>query len=125
MGLRIDKFVWCVRLTKTRSLAAELIVKNKIKLNNLTTKAAKEVSIGDVIYFYRNSAKFTYSILKLTDKRLSASLVTDFIQETTNEEEKGKNRIFEASQKSYRLTRGKPSKKNRRDIGGFLDQWAE
>lgn len=125
MGLRIDKFVWCVRLTKTRSLAAELIVKNKIKLNNLTTKAAKEVSIGDVIYFYRNSAIFTYSILKLPNVRLSASLVNDYIQETTNEEEKEKNRIFVASQKAYRLTGGKPSKKNRRDIEGFLDQWAE
>ncbi|MBM3430344.1 MAG: RNA-binding S4 domain-containing protein [Bacteroidetes bacterium] len=125
MKLRIDKFIWCVRLTKTRALAAELIAKNKIKLNDLPTKASKDVSVGDTVFVYRNSAVFTYSVLKLTDKRLSASLVSDFIQDTTSIEEKEKNNFYLASQKVYRLSDGKPTKKDRREIEDFLDQWAE
>lgn len=125
MKLRIDKFIWCVRLTKTRALAAELISKNKIRLNDLPTKASKEVSVGDTVFVYRNSAVFTYSILKLTDKRLSASLVNDFIQDTTTIEEKEKNSLYLASQKVYRLSDGKPTKKDRREIEDFLDQWTE
>ncbi len=125
MKLRIDKFIWCVRLTKTRALAAELISKNKIRLNDLPTKASKDVSVGDTVFVYRNSAVFTYSILKLTDKRLSASLVNDFIQDTTTIEEKEKNSLYLASQKVYRLSDGKPTKKDRREIEDFLDQWTE
>ena len=125
MKLRIDKFIWCVRLTKTRALAAELISKNKIRLNDLPTKASKDVSVGDTVFVYRNSAVFTYSILKLTDKRLSASLVNDFIQDTTTIEEKEKNSFYLASQKVYRLSDGKPTKKDRREIEDFLDQWTE
>jgi ribosome-associated heat shock protein Hsp15 len=125
MKLRIDKFIWCVRLTKTRALAAELIAKNKIRLNDLPTKASKDISVGDTVFVYRNSAVFTYSVLKLTDKRLSASLVSDFIQDTTSIEEKEKNNLYLASQKVYRLSDGKPTKKDRREIEDFLDQWTE
>ncbi len=125
MKLRIDKFIWCVRLTKTRGLAAELISKNKIRLNDLPTKASKEVSVGDTIFVNRNSAVFTYSVLKLTDKRLSASLVSDFVRDCTSPEEKEKNKLYIASQKIYRLSDGKPTKKDRREIEGFLDQWTE
>jgi len=47
MPLRIDKFIWCVRLTKTRSQATELISKKKVLCNNVHTKASKEIKVGN------------------------------------------------------------------------------
>lgn len=123
MKLRIDKFIWCVRLTKTRSLAAELISKNKIKLNNQAIKPSKEVSVNDVISIYKNNAIFSYSVKKLIDKRLSAGLINEYILDTTPVEEIEKHKLYLDSQKQYRFSDGKPTKKDRRELDDFLDQW--
>jgi ribosome-associated heat shock protein Hsp15 len=50
MAIRVDKFVWSVRLTKTRSIATELIAKGKIRINGLDVKPSKDVKVSDVIH---------------------------------------------------------------------------
>src|SRR5690606_36945622 len=84
MGLRIDKFVWFVRLAKTRSQAANLISKGKVRLNSESVKSSKEVKIGDRINIHKNTAIFSYKIIQLLDRRVGAKLVLDYVVDMTD-----------------------------------------
>ena len=122
--MRIDKFVWCVRLAKTRSLASKLVSANKIKLNGTECKPAKEVCPNDLITVQKNNAVFSFQILQLTDKRLGARLVANHLLDITPEEEVEKFKTYQMSQRAYRgKDQGKPNKKDRRDIDHFLEGW--
>jgi len=122
--VRIDKFIWCVRLAKTRSLASQLVSANKIKLNGTECKPAKEVCPNDLITVQKNNAVFSYQILQLTNKRLGAKLVSEHIIDITPEEEIEKYKTYQLAQRAYRgKNQGKPNKKDRRDIDHFLEGW--
>lgn len=125
MKIRLDKYVWCVRLTKTRSLATELIAKGKILLNDQQIKASREVRVGDCIIIHKHNAKFEYKVLGLIDRRVGTALVKDFIIDQTKEEEIQKLKVYQEAQRNYRLTDGKPTKKDRRELDRFLDDWSE
>jgi ribosome-associated heat shock protein Hsp15 len=122
MSYRIDKFVWAVRLSKTRSQAADLISRNKIKINDVAIKPSREVKIGDVISVQHNTAVFSYKVLSLLDKRVGAKLVPEYIIDITTPEEVEKFKEYQLAQRVYReYGTGKPSKKDRRDLDDFLD----
>jgi ribosome-associated heat shock protein Hsp15 len=122
--VRIDKYVWCVRLSKTRSLATKLIANNKIKLNNAECKPAKELAVGDLLTIQKNNASFSFRVKALTEKRLGAKLVADYIDDETSEEEIEKYKTYQAAQRNYRgRDQGKPSKKDRRELDDFLEGW--
>lgn len=122
--MRIDKYIWCVRLAKTRSLASKLVVGNKIKLNGAECKPSKEVAPGDLISIQKNNAVFNFKILHLANKRLGAKLVLDYIIDITPEEEIEKYKSYQLAQRAYReKDQGKPNKKDRRDIDHFLEEW--
>lgn len=122
MGVRIDKFVWSVRLAKTRSLATELVKKGKVKLNQENIKPSKEVKVGDEINIVKHTALFSYKIKELLNNRVGAKLVENYIIETTSKEEKEKYDTYLLAQKNYRhYGTGKPTKKDRRAIEDFLD----
>ena len=124
MSLRIDKFVWSVRLSKTRSIATDLISKGKIRLNGESIKPSKEVKVGDIINFQRNTATFSYKVIQLLSNRVGAKLVADYLIDITAPIEVEKYKAYQASQSVYReLGSGKPSKKDRRDISDFLGDW--
>ncbi len=121
---RIDKFVWCVRLAKTRSIASSLISKGKIRLNGLTTKPAKEVKLGDEINIVKHTSIFTFRVIQLLDRRIGAKMVNEYIIDVTSEEEKEKFKIYQANQRVYRSHgTGKPTKKDRRDLDEYLKNW--
>lgn len=122
--MRIDKYIWHVRLSKTRSLAAKLVDGNKIKINSKECKPSKEVYVGDLISVQKNNAVFSYKILQLTTKRLGAKLVIDHLLDLTPQEELEKYKTYQMAQRAYRgKDQGKPNKKDRRDIDHFLEGW--
>lgn len=122
MSLRIDKFIWCVRLIKTRSQATELVKKGKVKLNNDQIKPSKEVKINDTIQVSKGNALFEYKVLDLLSNRVGAKLVENFLQDISKPEELEKYKTFQIAQKAYRSNgTGKPTKKERRAIDDFLD----
>lgn len=125
MKIRFDKYVWCVRLAKTRSQASELISKGKIKLNGQDVKSSKEIKVNDVIGVQKHSATFNYKVLVLLDKRLGAALISRYIEDQTTEEEILKFKQYQLAQKAYRETDGKPTKKDRRELDKFMDDWDE
>jgi len=125
MKIRFDKFVWCVRLAKTRSQASELISKGKIRLNGQDVKSSKEIKVNDVIGVQKHSATFNYKVLVLLDKRLGAALIPTYIEDQTTEEEILKFKQYQLAQKAYRETDGKPTKKDRRELDKFMEDWEE
>lgn len=122
LPMRIDKYVWFVRIAKTRVLATELVSKGKVKLNALQVKPSSEVRSGDLLTVQRHNALFEYRIVDLPKSRLGAKLVADFIEDLTTEEELEKYRLYELQQSSYRKDgTGKPSTKDRRDLNKFFE----
>ena len=122
--MRVDKFLWCVRLAKTRSLATDLVQKGSFRLNGELIKPSKEIKQGDVIAIQKNAAVFSYKVLQLLSNRVGPKLVNEYLIDITPIEEVEKYKIYQESQKVYRdYGTGKPSKKDRRDLDGFLENW--
>lgn len=125
MKIRLDKYLWAVRLSKTRSQATELISKGKALLNDAVIKPAREVKVGETITLLKHNARFQYKVLQLLDKRVGAPLVKDYIQDITSLEEIEKLKAYQDAQRNYRQTDGKPTKKDRRELDRFMDDWQE
>lgn len=125
MKIRLDKYLWAVRLSKTRSQATELISKGKALLNEAVIKPAREVTVGETITLLKHNARFQYKVLQLLDKRVGAPLVKDYIQDITSPEEIEKLKAYQDAQRNYRQTDGKPTKKDRRELDRFMDDWQE
>lgn len=124
MSLRWDKYIWAVRLAKTRSQAAEFLSKGKIKINEKETKPSKEPRVGDVISVHKNGAIFIYKAIQLLDKRVGPKLVAEYLVDQTTPEERKKYEDYNLAQSAYRsYGTGKPSKKDRREIDDFLQDW--
>lgn len=120
--VRVDKFIWAVRLFKTRSLAAEECGKGRVKINGAAVKPARMVRVGDVVDVTRPPVTYSYRVLQLADKRMGAKLVPDFIKDMTTAEQK---EVLEMHKLSYSLGRkkgtGRPTKRERRDIDKLMD----
>ena len=124
--MRIDKFLWCVRLFKTRSLATEQVKLGKVLSKNEELKPSKELKIGEEIQIKRGPVVFSYKVLAFPKARQGPKLVSAYLQETTNEEEKRKWLLL---QEQLKLTRergtGRPTKKDRREMDSFMDWFDE
>ena len=118
--MRLDKYVWCVRLTKTRNEATTLIKNGKILLNQNSVKPSKEVTVFDSIQVKKHNAVFSYKILELVDKRMGPKLVQSYLEDTTQDLERAKYKEYQLAQKEYnQFGVGKPTKKQRRTITLF------
>lgn len=126
MSYRMDKYAWSVRLAKTRSQASEAVSKGKIRLNNEHVKPARAVKLGDTIQVIRHTATFSYKIIQLLERRVGAKLVPDYLIDITTDEEREKLKTYQSAQSIYREHgTGKPSKKDRRELDSFLDDWLD
>lgn len=120
--VRIDKYLWAVRLFKTRSMATGAVKSGKILLNNTIVKASKEVKINDLISIKKQNAIFSYRVLSLLDRRVNSATAAQHIEDITPAVEKEKYASYLAAKKEYRdFDFGKPSKLDRRQLGKFLD----
>jgi ribosome-associated heat shock protein Hsp15 len=126
--MRIDKFLWCVRLFKTRSLATEQVRLGKVLIRGEQLKPSKELRLGEKIEIKRGPIVFEYQVLDFPKARLGAKMVELFVKEITSEEEKNKWLLL---QEQLKLTRergtGRPTKKDRREMDAFMDifDWDE
>ena len=120
--MRIDKFLWCVRLFKTRSLATEQVKLGKVLMNGELLKPSKEIKIGERLEIKRGPVLFSFQVLDFPKARLGAKMVEYFVKEVTSDEEKKKWLLL---QEQLKLTRergtGRPTKKDRREMDAFLD----
>lgn len=119
---RIDKWLWAVRLFKTRSLASEACRKNYIKISGTDVKPSREIRIGDIVMIRKGPVTYQYKVLGLTEKRMGAKLVPDFYEDITPAEDL---EILEMQKYMKWAERekgaGRPTKKDRRDLEDFRE----
>lgn len=121
-GIRIDKWLWAVRLYKTRSLASEECKKGKVTINGMNVKASREIKEGETIQLRRPPITRSYKIIALAENRMAAKLVPEFMVETTPASELEilevqKNQSIDNRERGT----GRPTKKDRRDMDDFFD----
>lgn len=120
--LRIDKYLWCIRVFKTRSLATAACDEGKVKLNGASVKPAKPVSIGDKYDIRTPARKWTIEVTGLIYNRVAYEESLKYYTDITSEEDKEYNQYAGASfYTGKRLSKtGRPSKKQRRDLNDIL-----
>ena len=115
--VRIDKYLWAIRVFKTRTEATDACKGGKIRVNGADTKPSKMVKAGDVRVARKGAVTYTYKVLSLVDKRQGAKLVSEFAENLTPQEELDKLR---APVETFFLKRdrgaGRPTKKDRRQM---------
>jgi heat shock protein 15 len=120
--MRIDKFLWSVRIYKTRSIATDEIKKNRVSIGGQFAKASKEVKQGDTIFIKKNQIELKIKILQIPKSRIGAKLVPEYIQDQTDKEQYEILRMKRLEQNYYRAKgEGRPTKKDRRDLGEFIE----
>ncbi|HOH71179.1 MAG TPA: RNA-binding S4 domain-containing protein [Paludibacteraceae bacterium] len=123
MDVRIDKWLWAVRLFKTRSLAAEACKKGKVLIQGQAVKPSRMVSVGDVVQIKRAPILFSFKVLALTQNRMNAKLVPDFMQNITTPDQLQLLEMIKLDKTAYRERgTGRPTKKERRDLDSFVDE---
>lgn len=121
-GVRIDKWLWAVRIFKTRSLATEACKKGQVSIGEMPVKASRDVHVGEVVKVRKPPISRSFKILELTDKRMGAKLVHDFLEDVTPAEELELLEMQKHMRWSVRdKGTGRPTKKDRRDLDEFFD----
>ncbi len=119
--MRIDKFLWAVRFYKTRNIAADAIKKNHVRLNGITAKPSKDVFGGDELIIRKNQIDYKILVLDIPKSRVGAKLVPQFIDDVTPKEAFANQELLKDAKNYYRKKgTGRPTKKDRRDIEGFV-----
>ena len=122
--IRLDKFLWSVRIYKTRSIASEACRRGRITISNIQVKPSRSVLKDEIINVRKLPAIYTYRIIQPVENRVSAKLVSNYIQDLTPDEEKIKLDIRRAGFSSYREKgTGRPTKKERRNLDSFIDDF--
>ncbi|MBE6241879.1 MAG: RNA-binding S4 domain-containing protein [Bacteroidales bacterium] len=115
--VRIDKYLWSIRVYKTRTDATDACKGGKVRVNGADTKPSKAVRVGDVIVARKGAVTYTYKVIQLIDKRQGAKLVPNYAENLTPPEELAKLR---APVETFFLKRdrgaGRPTKKDRRQM---------
>jgi ribosome-associated heat shock protein Hsp15 len=125
--LRIDKYLWSIRLFKTRSQAADAIDSGRVKLNGANIKPARSVSVGDQYVVKTEQGRKTIVVTALLAKRVGYEEAIKHYTDITPEEDKITNAGMEHSFfTGKRLSKtGHPTKKQRRDLDDFLNEAVE
>lgn len=120
--MRLDKFLWSVRLYKTRNISAEEIKKNRVSIGGQIVKASREVKIGEIIEIRKNQINYKIKIIQIPKSRVGAKLVALYVVDMTEKEQYELLKIRKLSQDYYRQKGlGRPTKKDRRDMDNFID----
>ena len=120
--VRIDKWLWAVRVFKTRTIAAEACKKGRVLIENNSVKPARMIRIGDIVQVKKPPVTYSFKVIDISQKRMGAKLVPNFMENVTPPEE---YEILEMNKISGFVDRqrgtGRPTKKDRRDMVQFTE----
>lgn len=120
--VRVDKWLWAVRVFKTRSQATEACRKGRVSIGELPVKASREVQAGEVVKVRINPITRSYRVLEVAEKRMSAKLASGFVKDITPKEELDVIEMQKHMNWSLRERgTGRPTKKDRRNLDDFFD----
>ena len=121
--IRIDKWLWTMRLFKTRSLAADYCKKGRVMIHGISAKPSRMIKVGDIIQIRRAPVTFSFKVIALSQNRLNAKLIADYMENVTSPDQLA---LLEVAFVNGFVDRnrglGRPTKKERRDLDSFTDQ---
>ncbi|MEG0039046.1 MULTISPECIES: RNA-binding S4 domain-containing protein [Bacteroides] len=119
---RIDKWMWAVRIFKTRTIAAEACKKGRVSINGSFVKAARMIKPGDVIQVKKSPITYSFKVLQAIEKRVGAKLVSEVMENVTTPDQ---YEILELTKIAGFIDRargsGRPTKKDRRSLEEFIE----
>lgn len=120
--VRIDKFLWAMRLYKTRGLATDACRMGRILVNGTTVKPSREIRVNDMLAVRKPPVTYVYRVISTIENRQPAKLVSGFIEDLTPDSEKAKIEIRDSLPVGHRRKgTGRPTKKERR----VIDKWQD
>jgi ribosome-associated heat shock protein Hsp15 len=124
--VRIDKWLWAVRIFKTRTVASEACKKGRVLIGETGVKPSRNVRVGEVIKVKKPPVTYSFKVLALAEKRMGARLVPEYMENVTPQEQ---YELLELNRISGFVDRqrgtGRPTKKERRDLDQFADNIPE
>ncbi len=124
--MRVDKYLWCIRYFKTRSIATKACKEGKVRVNGDLIKPSREIYPMDKITVRKNQINYQLVVLDTPDSRIGAKLVDIYRKDITPEESLQKLDLLKYSKDYYRKKgTGRPTKKDRRDIDGWFTDDSE
>lgn len=120
--VRVDKWLWAVRVFKTRSIATNACKMNRVSINGQLAKPSRVIKVGDIITVRKPPIEFSFRVLQLLNNRVGAKLVPEYMENVTPKEQ---YEILELQRISGFVNRakglGRPTKKERRDLDQFMN----
>ena len=121
MEVRVDKYLFAMRLYKTRTIAADACKKGRITMGGAQLKPSRTFHIGDIFSVRKGPITYTYRIKQLSENRLGAKIVPDYLQDITAPDQLELLELARlAGQTGRDRGTGRPTKKDRREIETFL-----
>lgn len=121
MEIRVDKYLWAMRIYKTRSIATDACKCGRVKMNGVEIKPSRAFHVGDVFTVRKGPITYTYRILQLASNRLGVKMVPEYLQDITPKEQLELLELARyAAQSGRDRGTGRPTKKDRRDIEQFF-----
>lgn len=121
--VRIDKWLWAVRIYKTRTMAVEACKKGRVSINGTVVKPARTVKAGDEVSVRKPPVTYTFKVLALAENRMGAKLVPEYLENITPKEQYD---ILEMSRISGFIARskgqGRPTKREGREMKAFMEE---
>lgn len=120
--MRLDKYLWCIRTFKTRTLAAMQCKLGKVWVNDEPAKASRELKKADVVKVRKGPIHFSFCVLDFPGSRLGAKLVSNYAQDITPAEERAKLELIKLQSREQRPRGlGRPTKRERRQLDEFTE----
>ena len=126
--VRIDKWLWSVRLFKSRSMATDACKAGKVKIKDSNVKPSFLVTVGEEIEVKKNGFNLTFKVLQIIEKRVSATLAAPCFEDLTPLDEINKYKewfVGKAGAEFRQRGEGRPTKKERREIDDFKDMYLD
>lgn len=122
--VRIDKWLWAVRIFKTRTIASDACKKGRVMIKDVSVKPSRMIKVGEIIQVRKPPITFSFKVLDLSESRMNAKLVPQFMENVTPPEQ---YEVLELNKIAGFVDRqrgtGRPTKKERRDLEQFTQNF--
>jgi ribosome-associated heat shock protein Hsp15 len=121
--MRIDKYLWCIRVFKTRSIATTACKKGQIKIDAKSVKPSRDIFGGELMVIRKNQINYQIKALSLPESRVGAKLLDQYRKDVTPKEAFEKTELLKFAKDYYiKKGTGRPTKKDRRDIDNYQEE---
>ena len=127
MDCRVDKWLWAVRVFKTRSIAPDAVKKGRVEVNDVIVKPSRMLKVGDIVKVRKSPVTYSFRVIQLVQNRLGAKLVPEYMENITPQSELDiLDMVRIAGFVDRRKGLGRPTKKEGRELEQFTSElWSD